>query len=656
MDSRVGQVLGGRYRILRRFGEGGMGAVYEAMHDGIGRKVAVKCLHPQLAEDPEVLARFQREAQAATAIGNEHITEVLDMGKAPDGAPFLVLELLEGTDLAGLVRDKGPLGLTRASHIFAQLCEALGAAHAKGIVHRDLKPENVFLVSRHGDPDFVKVLDFGIAGFINSPAGQRLTRTGTMMGTPYFMSPEQALGRTDTDQRSDVWAIGVLLFHCLTGRFPFHARTLGELVLQICSGVAPPIRDIRPDLPERLDRIVQRCLEKAKEDRYSSCEEIARELRAIADGSEPWAPMPPSSTTRPLSLPKTAEASATPEAAREPEPVQAIPSVAASPRPVEPPTPASWAPGASLDSDPIPATRPPRQSRSPLLWLSLVVALLVAIAIGVFALYVAIRRAQRPRAQPRPAASAPSGPREVIPSVLVTTPSQAAAAAPAPPAAPAPVTGMAASADAAVAQPLPAASGLAAWQRGCAAGDGASCWRLGGTYQNGRGVGRDIVTAVAAYERGCQLGNMTACNDVGFLFQTGRHGAPQNLGRAVERYRRACDGGELLGCNNLASALFLGQGVRRDPREAARLYAQSCQRGSPAACTNIGLLTVRGDGVRRNPSMGVSLLERACTLGHVTGCREAADLHRRGRVVPRDPARAVQLDARAASLQSATPR
>src|SRR5262245_36915544 len=184
-----GQVLDGKYRIFRHLADGGMGAVYEAEHLMIGKRVAIKTLHPSLARDDQLMARFQQEARAASAIGHEHIVEMADMGRAPDGSLFIVMELLRGQNLADRLRSLGgrmPCG--RAAHIIRQVLEALAAAHRVGVVHRDLKPENIFLIHRGTDPDFVKVVDFGISKVIGDDPNAKMATTGFVLGTPYYMA------------------------------------------------------------------------------------------------------------------------------------------------------------------------------------------------------------------------------------------------------------------------------------------------------------------------------------------------------------------------------------------------------------------------------------------------------------------------------------
>jgi serine/threonine-protein kinase len=278
-NSLIGTTIGEKYRVVRQLGAGGMGAVFEGEHTIIARRVAIKVLHGELATDASLVERFVREARAATAIGNEHIVEVTDMGRLPDGGPFMVLEYLEGQDFAHLVDREAPLPLARAVHVVRQMCDGLAAAHDKGIVHRDLKPENVFLVTRHHDRDFVKILDFGISKILDGrDAATSGTRTGTVVGTGYYMAPEQATGRKDLDHRADVWALGVILFRALTGEFPFEADTYTGLLVKVVTEPPRALRALRPDLPDEVIAIVARCMEKAPEARFADCRSLSRAL------------------------------------------------------------------------------------------------------------------------------------------------------------------------------------------------------------------------------------------------------------------------------------------------------------------------------------------------------------------------------------------
>ena len=221
-DPLIGQMVGGRYVLLRRIGKGGMGVVYEADHTGLGKRVAVKLLLDKYTDDPEVVARFQREARTASAIGDEHIVEVTDAGTHDDGRSYIVMELLEGASLSDALAASGPMPAARAVDIVRQVLRGLGAAHAKGIVHRDMKPENVFLVTKGDRVDFVKIMDFGISKFMMSTESKvRLTATGAVIGTPVYIAPEQAEALGEVDARVDLYAVGVMLYDLIAGHPPF---------------------------------------------------------------------------------------------------------------------------------------------------------------------------------------------------------------------------------------------------------------------------------------------------------------------------------------------------------------------------------------------------------------------------------------------------
>lgn len=285
-DPRIDQVVADRYRIVRKLGEGGMGAVYEGVHELINRRVAIKCLHAQFAASPDILARFHREALAVTAIGHENIIDVTDMGRMADDTVFMVLEYLDGRDWAHDIIDTGAQPLGKVVHITSQICDALTAAHEQGIVHRDLKPQNIYLLQRKDDPFFVKVLDFGISKVLDGSAeatgGGGLTATGTMLGTPHFMSPEQAQGKKDIDHRSDIYSLGVMIFQALTNNFPFDSTAIPALITMIVLDDPPPVRSFRPDLPEAVEQILNKMLEKEPGDRFADCAEVKAALRPFA--------------------------------------------------------------------------------------------------------------------------------------------------------------------------------------------------------------------------------------------------------------------------------------------------------------------------------------------------------------------------------------
>jgi serine/threonine protein kinase len=283
----LGQTIDQRYRVEALMGQGGMGLVYRVTHTRLNKPLAIKVLRRENTKDPEVLARFRREAESASGIGNQHIVDIHDFGELADGSTYFVMECLEGLDLIDAIDVAQRMPEARAIHIGIQLCRALGAAHDAGIVHRDLKPENVFLIRRNDTDDFVKVLDFGIAKVANGP--KRLTRDGEVLGTPHYMSPEQCEG-DGVDHRTDIYALGVLLYEMVTGHVPHDADTMmGILTKQMYEDPIPP-KVRAPEVSTQLETLILRCLEKRPEQRYQTMHEIEADLRRVDIGEQPAGP------------------------------------------------------------------------------------------------------------------------------------------------------------------------------------------------------------------------------------------------------------------------------------------------------------------------------------------------------------------------------
>ena len=281
-----GAELEGRYRILRRLGEGGMGAVYEAEHTALGRRVAIKVLHAHVAKMPDAVKRFAREARAAAEIGHPNIVEVFDTGTYL-GEPFLVMELLRGETLADRLARPELVPCEEACRIIGYVLSALAAAHAKGIIHRDLKPENVFLLEGDGKQS-VKLLDFGVSKFRRVSATlDQTTQEGIPVGTPAYMAPEQWMGRRDIDHRADLFAVGVMLYELLTGGLPYEGANQGELFLEIVRGSSLPVGPslLEDDVPEGLDAAVLRALDRERERRFSSARDFLDALRPYGAAS-----------------------------------------------------------------------------------------------------------------------------------------------------------------------------------------------------------------------------------------------------------------------------------------------------------------------------------------------------------------------------------
>ena len=289
--SLIGQSIGA-YRIARKLGEGGMGAVYVAEHALLGRAAAIKVLHPAMSSNDEVVMRFFNEAKAVTQIADPGIVSVFDFGFHTDRSAYIVMEMLEGAPMDKRLAKIGRFDLVTGLRLARMMCSALAAAHAKGVVHRDLKPENIFLV---GDPavtggERAKILDFGIAKLQGDDPGKLKTRTGMLIGTPVYMSPEQCRGASDIDHRSDIYSLGCVLFTMLTGAPPFEGECTGDLIVAHLREPAPLASSRLPGMPAPVDQILARCLAKSAADRFASMHELGQaidevERRLVAAGT-----------------------------------------------------------------------------------------------------------------------------------------------------------------------------------------------------------------------------------------------------------------------------------------------------------------------------------------------------------------------------------
>ena len=296
LEALIGKTVGGRYLIKGILGEGGMGCVYDAEHLGLSRQVAIKVLSPSQAKKRVAVKRFQQEARAAGAIGHPNICEVYDLGQLDDGSPYLVMERLAGQTLAERISKEGGLPFPAVIEILTQVLSGLVAAHDKGIIHRDIKPENIFLARRVGAPPIIKLLDFGVSKmlpeFQTSEDALDLTRTGMVMGTPYYMSPEQARGERNLDGRVDVYACGVVLYEAIAGKRPFLAPNYNALLLAIINTNPRPLREVRPSTPPELEAIIQHAMAKNRSDRYASAKLFLRDLQPPAQESSRLPPPP----------------------------------------------------------------------------------------------------------------------------------------------------------------------------------------------------------------------------------------------------------------------------------------------------------------------------------------------------------------------------
>ncbi|MFO0639226.1 MAG: serine/threonine-protein kinase [Polyangiaceae bacterium] len=297
---RVGSLLAGKYRLESLLGTGGMGTVYEGLHEGVGKRFAIKVLRSEAFHDEPTRARFRKEAQAAAKIEHPNVVAVFDVGETDDAAPFMVMELLRGQSLFEAL-EAGRMAPEQAVDVAIEMLSALDCAHKAGIVHRDIKPANVFLTKAADGTNHVKVLDFGVAKFAETDEAS-LTQSGAIVGTPLYMAPEQFLAEKEVDGRADVWAVGATLFQMLTDR-PVHLTTSATAAAaKVVSERAPRVKSLREEIPEDLDAIVARALEIKKDDRFASAREMMEALDRHRMGVEvtlPGAPStPPNASSR----------------------------------------------------------------------------------------------------------------------------------------------------------------------------------------------------------------------------------------------------------------------------------------------------------------------------------------------------------------------
>ncbi len=402
-DPWIGQVVNGKFRVEALVGQGGMGRVYRARHLTLDRPVVLKMLHKDFSTDPQVVQRFQREARAASRLNHPNSIAVLDFGESEDGTLFMAMEFLAGRDLAKIVGGEFPLGEARIVRIGAQILSALAEAHAQGIIHRDLKPENVMIEPRRGEPDFVKVLDFGIAKITAPGANEpKLTQAGLVCGTPEYMSPEQARG-AEIDARTDLYSMGVILYQLATGELPFQSDTPVGFLTKHLAEQPVPARQRWGDVSEALEAVISKAMEKDPARRFQSADEMREALLAV-DPASAGAPAPPASRS-------SAPAAATPRATAR----------AATPAP------------------PAPST-PPRKSRAPF-WI-FAGAVAIALAGGGAVAFVARQNVAERKGHPdtiSPAQAQAAAMPESTPTATVTatatataTPTAKVASAPAP--------------------------------------------------------------------------------------------------------------------------------------------------------------------------------------------------------------------------------
>jgi len=411
-------LVAGKYRLSRLLGRGGMGSVWEGLHTTLGTRVAVKFIDAEYAESPEARSRFENEARAAATLRSKHVVEVYDHGVMTDGRPFIVMEFLEGEPLDKRLDRFGRLAPKDTARILHQVCRALSKAHAASIVHRDLKPENVFLVWDDEDgADIAKVVDFGIAKFTDAALGpSSATRTGSVLGTPYYMSPEQARGLRSVDHRSDIWSLGVIAYRCIVGALPFEGEAIGDLLVKLCTAPVPVPSQLVPDVPPGFDAFIQRALSRDPAERFQTSQEFAESLSAICGLS--------------VRGPYGSRDGSALASGPHPAATQAV-----SQHRVHGPFGITPGTGAPITQTPTPVSTP-RRSNAGLLGAAIGGAVVLAIGIGVAAKLASNDPAVAPSGSVSTAAPAPEPPAAAAPPAVAPPPPQAVTVEPTPAAAP----------------------------------------------------------------------------------------------------------------------------------------------------------------------------------------------------------------------------
>ena len=281
---REGDIIAGKYRVDRVLGAGGMGVVVQATHEVLNERVALKFLLPEVITHKDIVERFVREAKAAVRIKSDHVARILDVGKLETGAPYIVMEYLDGEDLSQVLKRELKLEPSRVVRLVLQACDAMASAHSSGIIHRDLKPANLFATRASDGSERLKVLDFGISKLQDEVSS--LTRSSTAMGTPVYMAPEQLRNARGVDARADIWSLGVVAFELLTGSLPYAAENITELVALVLENEPPLLRSLCPELPVELEQTIARALSKNRDERYPSVAEFATDLARVADPAD----------------------------------------------------------------------------------------------------------------------------------------------------------------------------------------------------------------------------------------------------------------------------------------------------------------------------------------------------------------------------------
>jgi hypothetical protein len=601
-DLKPGMVIHQSYRIVRKLGQGGMGAVYLAQHMLMNEPQALKFLSSELSQDEAFTARFLREVRTLRQIRHKNVVDAGNLEPAEDGTLFFSMEFVDGPNLRGLLNNAtGPFPVAHALSITRGIAEGLGAAHAKGMVHRDIKPENI-LMARDGDAWLPKIADFGIVATKESSTAY--TRTGGTLLTMAYAAPEQWHGTpaAELDGRTDLYALGGLLYEMLTGQTPFHAENYEGWARQHQTTPPQPPSILRPALAawQGLDALVLRLLAKDREDRPKD----VIELVGLIDAVRYKVPSPhPATIVESLPKPVT-----TPS--RSGILKWAIAAVivlgmgiwlatrffhSTADISTEGTQTPAHAPGGGLN----PAVQQFKEGRS---------------------LYY-----QKRYEDARPLFQKACDGGEMMGCTGL---------------------GSLYAHGQGVKQSNTEARAL--YQRACDGGEMLGCANLGSLYESGHGMKQDYVQERVLFQKACDGGEMMGCTGIGFLYEKGQ-GVKQDFAQARALYQRACDGGEMMGCTDLGSLYAHGQGVKRGNTQARALYQKACDGGEMLGCQNLGFLYGSGQGVKQDYAQACVLFQKACDGGNAIGCSSLGDCYWRGLGVEKDMEKAKQLYSKGCS-------
>jgi serine/threonine-protein kinase len=651
----AGSLVRGKYRIVSKLGQGGMGVVYLAEHILLGGNVALKFLAGDLGKDPKFIKRFRLEARAAHQLRHPNIVEVTDLDQSEDGSLFIAMEYVAGKSLrAALDEEQSGFAVPRALDIARGVVSGLAAAHAQGTVHRDVKPENVLLPRTADGREIPKVLDFGIAAMAESATQTNMTR-GLLL-TPDYAAPEQwmEMPAAEMDGRTDLYAMGCVFYEMLTGQTPFHAHNMESCRHQHMEETPKLPSDVRPDLADwtGLDGLVMRMLAKNRNDRPQDAEVISL-LDAVRSGHvQQWQKtVATDARLRPQTISEVSvgryEPVQTPVQAPVQTPVQ---------MPVQTPAP-----------PPVVPARRPASGKIPIwVWAVVVVA---ALAAGIAAALIFAPKPQPPQAQEsqpavipplqassntsttltqpsqnsnptytapfttqKPSPATPESGLNVNPSSnqsaksQSTNPAQANNTNPlvvlqqiAKPPAPQP-------SNADIAQQALSLYGQKRFSeasplldKACTGGSAEACKDLGNLYHDGNTVPKNISRAAALYSKACSAHIGVSCTNLGVMYHNG-DGVAQDDSKAAALYYQGCNAGDAIGCTNLGNSYWNGRGVPQDDSRAAALYTQACNTGNGAGCSSLGNCYWFGRGEAKNPDMARQMFIKGCGLGNQWGC------------------------------------